>query len=67
MNKKIENNHLFSEIRQLIEQSRQQIATSVNSTMSTLYWQIGKRINTEILKFERAAYGKEVVDSLAKN
>jgi hypothetical protein len=30
-----------------------------------LYWQIGKRINEEILQNKRAAYGKEIVHTLS--
>ena len=59
-------NPLFSEIKTLIEQGRQQVAVAVNSAMSMLYWQIGKRINEEILQNKRAEYGKEIVVSLAQ-
>jgi hypothetical protein len=31
-----------------------------------LYWQIGKRINEEILKGKRARYGEEIVSSLSR-
>ena len=41
---------LLKELRYLIEQSKQQVAVVVNSTMTQLYWSIGKRINKEILK-----------------
>lgn len=58
--------HLAVEIKQLIEQSRQHVAVVVNSAMSMLYWQVGKRINDEILQNERAGYGKEIVVSLAR-
>lgn len=54
-----------NEIRQIIEQSRQQVAVSVNSAMSLLYWQIGKRINKEILKNKRAEYGKKIMQVLS--
>ena len=66
MSMKIENNRLFSDVRELIEQGRQQIAVSVNSTMSFLYWQIGKRINEEILQDKRAEYGKQIVAILSR-
>lgn len=66
MSMKIENNRLFSDVRELIEQGRQQIAVSVNSTMSFLYWQIGKRINEEILQDKRAEYGKQIVATLSR-
>lgn len=56
---------MFVSIRELIEQSKQQIAVSVNATMSLLYWQIGKRINTEIESHNRSEmYGKQIVATL---
>lgn len=56
---------LFSEIRLLIEQNRQELAVTVNSVMTRLYWQIGKRINEEILQKQRAEYGKQIVQTLS--
>ncbi len=58
-------NPLFSEIRELIEQSLQQVAVTVNSAMSRLYWQVGKRINEEVLNLERADYGEQIVQTLS--
>lgn len=58
---------LFSEIKTLIEQSKQQISVAVNSTITILYWQVGNRITTEVLKEQRAEYGKEIVSSLSKH
>jgi len=57
---------LFGEIQRLIEESRQHVAVEVNSTITMLYWQIGKRINKEVLKSKRAEYGKQIVTSLSK-
>lgn len=54
-----------SEIKLLIEQSRQQVAVAVNATLSMLYWQIGKRIKEEILQNKRAEYGKEIIATLS--
>ena len=34
--------------------------------ISLLYWQIGKRINEEILQNQRAEYGKEIVSALSE-
>jgi len=56
---------LASEIKQLIAQSREQVAVAVNSAISTLYWQIGKRITEEVLLNQRAEYGKEIVSTLS--
>lgn len=64
MSKEIEHTQLFVSIKQLIEQSKQEIAVSVNATMSLLYWQIGEKINTEVLQHKRAEYGKQIVATL---
>ena len=37
------------------------LAVQVNSTMSALYWEIGNRINQDLLKEKRAEYGKQIV------
>lgn len=57
---------LLGDIRQLIEQSRGQLAVAVNSALTMLYWHIGHRIRTEVLQGERAAYGEQTVPALAK-
>ena len=59
------NNALVSEIKTLIEQGKQQVSVAVNTTITILYWQVGNRIKTEILKEQRAEYGKEIVASVS--
>jgi predicted nuclease of restriction endonuclease-like (RecB) superfamily len=67
-NNQIENiNNLFSEVKQLIEEAKQNVAVAVNVATTVLYWNIGERINKDILGNKRAEYGKEVVKSLSKN
>ncbi len=63
LNKK---NDLIVEIKSMIEQSKQQVAASVNAAITLLYWQIGKRINEEILLNSRADYGKQIVHTLSE-
>lgn len=62
----LKNHELLNDLSQLIEQGKQKIAVQVNSTMTLVYWQIGKRINEDILQNERAEYGKEVIKELSK-
>ena len=57
---------LFGEIKNLITSARQRAAVAVNAELTLLYWQVGERINTEVLKGERADYGKQVVANLSK-
>lgn len=39
---------------------------TVNSALTLLYWNIGHRIHIEVLKGQRAGYGKQIVNVLAK-
>lgn len=56
---------LFTEIKNLIDNSRNKVATVVNAEMTMLYWKIGKRINDEIGTQSRAeGYGKQIVATL---
>ena len=66
LNKSELKENLAIEIKTLIEESKHQVSIAVNSTLTMLYWQIGKRINNEILKDTRAAYGKQIVVSLSR-
>lgn len=65
MSKQIENPALYGSIKQLIEESKQLVAVAVNAPITTLYWQIGKLINEEILKHTRTGYGKQIVATLS--
>lgn len=61
----ISENHLFIELSELIEQSKQQVAVQANSAVTVLFWQIGSRINQDILQNRRAEYGKQIVPTLS--
>ena len=56
---------LFDEIATLIEQARKRVATTINQEMIFLYWNIGRTIKKEIMKSERAEYGKQIIQSLS--
>ncbi len=56
---------LISEVRDLIDQARQHVAQTANSTLTMLYWQVGQRIRKEVLKKKRAEYGEEIVPTLS--
>ena len=59
-------NELFDEIKLLISEARNNADRIVNSVITILYWQIGDRINREILKSKRAEYGNEIVSTLSR-
>lgn len=66
MSKELDSHLLLHEVKRLIEQSKQQIAISVNSSLTLLYWNIGRRINAETLQSKRAEYGKQIIATLAQ-
>ena len=57
---------LFSEIRQLIDAAKQRAAVAINAEITLLYWQVGDRIQTEILQRQRAEYGKQIIATLSQ-
>ncbi|MDA3820587.1 MAG: PDDEXK nuclease domain-containing protein [Candidatus Delongbacteria bacterium] len=57
---------IATDIKKLIEQSRQNAALAVNAEITLLYWHIGKRIKTEIIGNERAEYGKKLIAGLSE-
>ena len=56
---------LLCDLRGLIEETRTHVATTVNAALTMLYWRIGHRINEEVLKGERAAYGAEILQTVS--
>jgi len=57
---------LLADVRELILQARAGVARAANSGLTLLYWQIGDRIRRDVLREQRAEYGKEIVVSLAR-
>lgn len=56
---------LLGNIRSLVEAARQRAVSAVNSELTLLHWRIGNCIDTQVLAGRRAAYGDEVLPSLA--
>lgn len=57
---------LYKNLKIIINEARVKAGRAVNAQMTQLYWHVGKRIQAEVLKFERAEYGKEVIKSVSK-
>ena len=57
---------LLGDIRRMIEEARSAVAVTVNVGLTMLYWRIGKRINEDVLKGERAEYGERIVSTLSR-
>jgi len=69
MSDKIDNNNqpeLLNSIIGLIDETRHFVAKTVNQELTLLYWKIGKTINEEILKKNRADYGKKLIKNLSE-
>ena len=58
-------NALIADIRQLIDSARQRAAVAVNAELTLLYWQIGRRVHSEILQGQRAEYGQQIIQTLS--
>jgi predicted nuclease of restriction endonuclease-like (RecB) superfamily len=66
MNNLTANTNPINDIRHLLEQSRQRLQKTVNSTMVQSYWQVGRLIvEDEQQGKSRATYGKRVLQQLA--
>ncbi len=57
---------LFTDIKQLIDDARMMVSKAVATSITALYWNIGTRINKEILNNQRAEYGQQIVATLAR-
>lgn len=60
------NRDLLEDLRAMIEQARQSVATTINACLTILYWRIGHRIRSEILRKKRAGYGEEIVATVSQ-
>jgi predicted nuclease of restriction endonuclease-like (RecB) superfamily len=56
---------ILGRISEMISQARERVAAAINEQMVILYWDIGKVIKEDIIKNERADYGKQIVQSLS--
>lgn len=57
---------LLKDLKHMIDQTRSTVASAVNAGLTMLYWNIGARIKTEILKDERAEYGQRIVATVSR-
>lgn len=57
-------NNIYVEIKNLLENAKKQVLTSINSTMTMTYYLIGKRIVEEEQLGDKS-YGKYIVETLS--
>lgn len=41
---------LLEDLRRMIEETRQSVATAVNAALTLLYWNVGRRIREDVLQ-----------------
>ena len=65
-NMELQKKDLLQSIVSLIDGTRERVALTINSELTLLYWNIGKQINEDILKNNRADYGKNIIAELSR-
>ena len=60
------NKDLLHELKKIISDGKTQVVQAINVGLTATYWNIGKRINQEILNNKRAGYGKEIITSVSQ-
>jgi predicted nuclease of restriction endonuclease-like (RecB) superfamily len=58
--------NLLADLRDMISEAQTAVVSVVNAGLTALYWNIGRRINSDVLDNERAEYGKEIVATLSR-
>ena len=57
---------LINDLRQIIDSARSHVAATANYEVTMMNWNIGNRINRDVLNNERAEYGKQIVATVAR-
>jgi predicted nuclease of restriction endonuclease-like (RecB) superfamily len=63
---KIEYQTILTDLITIIEKTKTQVAVQANSSLTLMFWHIGKRIQSDILDNNRAQYGKQIVVTLSR-
>ena len=61
----LEENSLYSDVRNMIAEARKRAYVAINTEAIMVNWRVGTRIRTDILKNQRAEYGKQIIAKLA--
>jgi len=57
---------LVRDLGQMIDAARRQVAVAANAALTTLYWQLGHHVRTEVLEGRRAEYGAQIVAAVGR-
>ncbi len=61
-----DDDRLFADVSLMVCGARERVTRTVNTQLTMLHWQVGNRIRSEILNYERAEYGERVIANLAE-
>ena len=56
---------LIDDLRSIINRARANVALKANEELILMFWEIGERINREVLGNKRATYGQQIVSQVA--
>jgi len=56
---------ILFDLRKIVDNSKNTISKVVSSSMTLLYWSIGERIKKDLIKLDRAEYGKSIIKDLS--
>ena len=57
---------LFKDLSRIIENRKKMISYQASNGVIQLFWEVGKKINEDILNNQRAEYGKQIVVSVTR-
>lgn len=63
---KSEYQDLLSELISLVENAKLNVVAYANSSLTVLFWHVGRKILTHTLDSKRASYGKQIVVTLSR-
>ena len=67
MSENLQNKALFSQVVELLQNARQQVLRTINTTMVCTYFEIGRMIvQEEQNRKDRAEYGKQLLKGLSE-
>ncbi len=62
----MEYQELLNELVTIIEKTKTQVISHANSSLTVMFWHVGKRILTHNLHNKRADYGKQIVVTVSR-
>ena len=64
--KQFDENYIFECVSQIIENRKSRAGAYANAEVTIMFWEVGRYINSVILDFKRAVYGKKIFAALSQ-